>query len=115
MKVRVIQAWMCVCDNEERDQLLHRQFQFLSLSFTVVFLHSISLNMGNVLSRNGSLGSVLGKRAADHDDRDNVKRMKSEPTETDAGITAFVNPNLPGFHGIIKYRLVLAKKSKGLI
>ncbi|CDS10699.1 hypothetical protein LRAMOSA11185 [Lichtheimia ramosa] len=66
--------------------------------------------MGNVLSRNGSLGSVLGKRAADHDDRDNVKRMKSEPTETDAGITAFVNPNLPGFHGIIKYRLVLAKK-----
>ncbi|KAI7874417.1 tRNA pseudouridine synthase D [Lichtheimia hyalospora FSU 10163] len=61
--------------------------------------------MGNVLSRNGSLGSVLGKRRADYDDRDNVKRMRTEPTETDAGITAFVNPTLPGFRGIIKYRI----------
>ncbi|KAJ8656284.1 hypothetical protein O0I10_008078 [Lichtheimia ornata] len=61
--------------------------------------------MGNVLSRNGSLGSVLGKRRADHEDRDNVKRMRAEPTETDAGITAFVNPTLPGFRGIIKYRI----------
>lgn len=66
--------------------------------------------MGNVLSRNGSLGSVLGKRRADHEDRDNVKRMRAEPTETDAGITAFVNPTLPGFRGIIKYRFVTSKE-----
>lgn len=72
--------------------------------------------MGNVLSRNGSLGSVLGKRRADHEDRDNVKRMRAEPTETDAGITAFVNPTLPGFRGIIKYRFVTSKEERyGLI
>ncbi|KAG2225854.1 hypothetical protein INT45_007098 [Circinella minor] len=61
--------------------------------------------MGNIFSRQQS-ESTLGKRKADsHEEENDSKRARYQPKEPDAGITAYVNDSLPGFHGIIKYRI----------
>ncbi|KAI8139253.1 pseudouridine synthase [Fennellomyces sp. T-0311] len=61
--------------------------------------------MGNIFSRQSSK-NVLGKRRAEeHDEANDAKRVRYQPKEPDAGITAYVNASLPGFRGIIKYRI----------
>ncbi|KAI9469723.1 MAG: pseudouridine synthase [Benjaminiella poitrasii] len=72
--------------------------------------------MGNLFSKSSQRTESGNKRALESDDSfDNAikkKRIETENdeetivkiAETDVGIIAFVNPNLKGFHSILKYR-----------
>ncbi|KAI9266596.1 pseudouridine synthase [Phascolomyces articulosus] len=61
--------------------------------------------MGNIFSRQQSESSLGKRRAESHEEENDSKRARYQPKEPDAGITAYVNPSLPGFRGIIKYRI----------
>ncbi|KAI8096451.1 pseudouridine synthase [Halteromyces radiatus] len=64
--------------------------------------------MGNIFSKStASTTSTLGKRVRGEEDEDNSKRVKVDippVLESDVGISAFVNPDLTGFHCILKNR-----------
>lgn len=74
--------------------------------------------MGNLLSRSTNQSGRGNKRSLDPEDGNNEynKRARLDEEivikESDAGIVAYVNPHLNGFHSILKYRYAskLSKK-----
>ncbi|SAM01769.1 hypothetical protein [Absidia glauca] len=61
--------------------------------------------MGNLFSKSTDTPSTLGKRTRGDDDQDHTKRPRIAPIlESQVGISAFMNPDLTGFHCIVKNR-----------
>lgn len=63
--------------------------------------------MGNLFSRSVNDLDKGNKRLLEPEEiNGDYKRVRLESTVTEenVGIIAYVNPNLPGFHSILKYR-----------
>jgi hypothetical protein len=61
--------------------------------------------MGNLFSKSTDTPSTLGKRTRGDDGQDHTKRPRIAPImESQVGISAFMNPDLTGFHCIVKNR-----------